>query len=110
MYREFTEFQWAMMRLDAALTQRCDIERVAHIIKDQPKTAEAWLERGNEWYLSDGGYSRLFVSDDFKRICLDSVSTDRVKSYWDDTLDLRRYVERLLSEALEKLTRKVETQ
>jgi hypothetical protein len=104
MYREFNEFQWAMMRLDAALTRRCDIEHVAHMIKDQPKTAEAWLERGDEWYLSDGGYSRLFISGDFKQICLDSVSTDKVKSRWDDSLDLRGYVERLLSEALAKLS------
>ena len=46
------------------------------------------------YYLSDGGYSRIFFSEPGE-LLLDSVSTDRVKEKWDDTeaVTLRQAIE-----------------
>lgn len=106
MFREFTEFQWAMLRLDAALTQTCDIEHVAHTVSAcHFRTPEAWIDRGGEWYLSDGGYSRVVYGEDGK-LFLTSNSTDKAKARWKNeptVQGLVTYVERLMREAYDRL-------
>jgi len=102
MYREFTEFQWAMLRLDVALTASVDVERVANTIRDNgAASAEAWLEKGGEWYLSDGGYSRVVYGEERGKLFLTSNSTDKAKARWNDLTvrGLAIYVERLMREA-----------
>ncbi len=58
-----------------------------------PTTAEAWLEDCGTVYLSDGGYSRIYLVPREDRaifhIVLGSESLDKVKDRWNNVPDLR---------------------
>jgi hypothetical protein len=50
-----------------------------------------WLFFDEQFYCSDGGYSRLFFSSEHGCVCLDSVSTNHAKMRWmqKDVMKLR---------------------
>jgi hypothetical protein len=73
------EFQLAMVALDAMLTGKSE-EQVAQQIHHKPDSVEKWWKRG-EWYLSDGGYSRLWLNEE--KIFVTDNSLERVKESWD---------------------------
>lgn len=52
---------------------------------------ENFLE-GDCYYLSDGGYSRIYLNFDGK-LCIDSVSTDKAKKNWEHAIELIRDIE-----------------
>ena len=64
------------------------------------KTIEEFLCDDSTYYLSDGGYTRVYWSDATEpgRLCLDGVSLDRPKTMWSDpgVLLLRREIESLI--------------
>lgn len=63
-------------RLDLALTGKA----TNYHQRDRWNTADSWI--GDSFYLSDGGYSRLFLSLETGSILLDSVSRREVKERW----------------------------
>jgi hypothetical protein len=56
------------------------------------------------YYLSDGGYSRLYIActDDTETVslCIDSVSTKKVKEAWKRCIELRTDLEHTVKVAL----------
>lgn len=92
-----TELQQLMAALDLALTGKDSSARHGF------KNAEAWLtDSERAWYLSDGGYSRVMVSDDIRdpHLFLSSVSRREVFERWDAALPQRRAVESLIRREL----------
>jgi hypothetical protein len=87
-------FQWAMFNLDTALTGKSEKD-VLHTIGDQPSNPEEWFGRGDVWYLSDGGYSRVGFNLGHG-LYLTSSSRDEVKLAWEHCKELRDEVENLL--------------
>ena len=93
------DFQWQMLNLDCALTGKSPAE-VAQQMHHRYASALLWLESGQrEWYLSDGGYSRVFYDWD-GNLGLDSVSTDKAKGNWPSVAELRADIEVLLKAEL----------
>jgi hypothetical protein len=95
-------FQWMMFRLDAALTGKPN-QTVLNTIRNQEfKTALDWVLAHREWYLSDGGYSRL-VADEEANIWVTSNSLERVKQNWalcDELIaEVRAEIKRAIDEA-----------
>jgi hypothetical protein len=88
-------FQWAMFNLDTALTGHLEKD-VLHMVLDQPATPEAWFDRGDVWYLSDGGYSRVGFNLGHG-LYLTSSSRDEVKQAWECCKELRDEVENMLT-------------
>lgn len=89
-------FQDKMAMLDAALTG-ASYHDIAGQLQHKPKTAKEWLEQGSalrEWYLSDGGYSRVCVNPETGRLFLTSNSTERAKAAWGRCKELIEDVER----------------
>lgn len=75
--KALTDFQAAMIELDMVLTGK-DRERCEHTAMTQAASVEEWL--GREYYLSDGGYSRVMLSE--SSMWVTSNSLDRVKTAW----------------------------
>jgi hypothetical protein len=101
------DFQWKMFNLDAALTGHAHrLDDVLNMVRNQPSTAAKWIDRGGEWYLSDGGYSRICFSEvnDF-RLFVTSNSTDKVKSAFSRCSELVSDVENALRRAYRELVR-----
>jgi hypothetical protein len=77
------ELQDALIRLDMALTG-VGIARAARTSRDNGKAAtDPWEIMSNGYYLSDGGYSRLCLSDMTGRISLASVSIKPTRDRWE---------------------------
>jgi hypothetical protein len=101
-YAGLNSFQWMMLNLDAALTQVAS-RHIASQMKFKPSTALAWLQDSQaEWYLSDGGYSRIVYSQETGKLSLTSNSTPRVKQAWDRCIELREDIEHELSLVVEE--------
>lgn len=99
------DFQWKMFNLDIALTgesSHCD--RHAGQMRNKPKSVEEWYNRP-EWYLSDGGYSRIWLDED-GHIFLTSNSTDKTKAAWERCIELRNDVETLTKAFIRSLQEK----
>lgn len=75
---ELNEFQWSMLELDCALTGHSPAE-AWNPIRNQPSTPEAFIEKSDIWYLSDGGYLRLVFRFETGALFLASESTDKVR-------------------------------
>ena len=86
--------------LDAALTGKGS-QDVAQTWRNKPRHHEPanWFEAG-EYYLSDGGYSRVFWSIWSECLCLTSNSTDAVKARWANCKELIADVEAEIIKAL----------
>jgi hypothetical protein len=98
-----------MGMLDAALTGASAAD-IWHSLNFKPKTAKEWLEQAfackREWYLSDGGYSRVCLNEVTGKLFLTSNSTDRVKEAWSRCAELISDVEVECQMAIEALERK----
>jgi hypothetical protein len=75
---ELNDFQKAMVALDVALTGTNQAD-AAHMVSQQYASIEAWLD-GGEWYLSDCGYSRLWLTEE--KLFVTDNSTSKVKANW----------------------------
>jgi hypothetical protein len=91
-------FQRLMVELDCLLTGH-SAEEVAQQMHHKPATPVEWFDRGREWYLSDGGYSRVWV-DYEGHLFLGSNSLDRVKEAWPIATDTRIRIEGVVQTAL----------
>lgn len=72
-----------MIALDTALTGKSEKD-AAHMALNQSAffdNPERFLESGG-YYLSDGGYSRVFFDPDTETFRLSGVSRDQVKARW----------------------------
>lgn len=87
-----TPLQTVMACLDGFLTGK-DARKCSHTASQQPATVEAWALRP-EWYLSDGGYSRIWLGED-GHIFVTSNSTDLVKKNWERAADYIDQIERM---------------
>jgi hypothetical protein len=57
-------FHAAVIALDMALTD-CKLHQALHSFRDQDKRApNKWWSARHPYYLSDGGYSRIYAHDD----------------------------------------------
>jgi len=87
-----------MERLNSALTGNSI--QVVMALSRFTKTIEDFLCGDSTYYLSDGGYSRVYWSDatEHGSICLDGVSLERPKRMWNDSevLSLRGEIESLI--------------
>lgn len=84
----------ALVALDVALTS-ADAEHV----RNQQRSgvdAEDFMGGGREYYLADGGYSRVCVGLFNGRLFLTSNSTDRVKDRWPHVRRERAAVQRIV--------------
>ena len=92
------DWQWKMLNLDCALTGK-PAKAVADQIRNQAGnlSPEDWLESGaGEWYLSDGGYSRLGFNETTGHLFVTDNSLPRVKEAWGRCSELIADVETLL--------------
>jgi len=92
----FTPFKRAMWDLDVALTDRAF--EAASQYHHYPDTPDKWFAQGGEWYLSDGGYSRVVYSEETGRLFLTSNSRDQVKARWDEALPQRAKAEAIIND------------
>jgi hypothetical protein len=72
-----------MIALDVALTGKPEKD-AAHMARNQNAffdNPERFLESGG-YYLSDGGYSRVFFDPDTETFRLSGISRDQVKARW----------------------------
>jgi hypothetical protein len=105
-----TPLQRVMLDLDVAVTG-VPIEQAVTQYHHYPKTVEDWLNEpgGNpEWYLSDGGYSRIIwmpyadnVNDN--HLFLTDNSTTKAKARWENALTQRKAALNLLHAELGRL-------
>ena len=79
----FTDFQWKMFLLDGALTGKPKDAMRNTAQRTNVRTAEAWLNAGDIWYLADGGYSRIGFNWETRKIFLCSESRDEVRAAWE---------------------------
>lgn len=89
-----------MIALDMALTGKPEKD-AAHMARNQSaffENPERFLESGG-YYLSDGGYSRVFFDPDTEAFRLSGVSRDQVKARW-----LEADVQVLVTRAAQTLT------
>ena len=96
---ELNEFQRAFLDLDCALTGHSPTDVVKQM-HHYPVSLEHWIKQAPssnlDWYLSDGGYSRLAWSWDDKDLFLTSNSRSEVKANWDAALPQRQRVEAVI--------------
>ena len=93
--------------LDAALTRK-RFDAIMQNWKNTPdklKHPLKWAEMSEPYYLSDGGYSRIFAKWDGEnfdsvKLYLDSVSTESVKSAWGACKELIADVEESIKIAI----------
>lgn len=98
--------QRLMLDLDTAVTgiapEQC-IGQYHHY----PKDVEDWYAKnagGNlEWYLSDGGYSRVVWSFERQILFLTDNSTSKAKGNWEKALPQRQAVERYMKQETDRL-------
>lgn len=90
--------------LDAALTGRGEKEVFHTASNTMYRTAKEWVLNApaEVYYLSDGGYSRIVVSESFK-IRLSDNSREEVKQAWGRCRELIADVETDLLEAYDDL-------
>lgn len=69
----------SVMVLDAFLTDK-DSKQAAHTAKQLTDPLDFVF--GSLYYLSDGGYSRVFWSEWQSKLCIASESRNEVKSKW----------------------------
>jgi len=93
-----TKFQERLAYLDAALTGKPWAD-VLHTARSQ--NVEPLDVLGREYYLSDGGYSRVVISDETLRLFLTSNSLDRPRANWINCRELIADVERDVAAAVE---------
>jgi len=92
-----TNFQEAVIALDAALTgsshetAALQLRCLGHQIVREFTPRQ--FRRGDAYYMSDGGYSRLICDPDDGSVFLSFVSLDRVKAKWDECSELVKAVE-----------------
>lgn len=91
------DFQTAMVRLDCALTGN-PAARVEQQMHHRPASVLEWWERGREWYLSDGGYSRVWLGED-GHLFLGGNSLDTVKAAWPNCTALIAPIEAMVEQA-----------
>jgi hypothetical protein len=95
-----------LIDLDIALTGASFVTAVHTFTNSAIKHPLDFITNSEIYYLSDGGYSRLFVTcqdeTDWDSIALrlDSVSTTRVKNAWIQCTKLRSKVEDTIKVAL----------
>ena len=92
------DWQWKMLNLDCALTGK-PAQHVANQIHNQAgnTSPDEWLEKGGgEWYLSDGGYSRLGFNENTGHLFVTDNSLPGVKESWGRCSELVADVEELL--------------
>lgn len=98
--------QRLMLALDTVVTG-VPAERAIGQYHHYPKDLEDWYTKtagGNpEWYLSDGGYSRVVWSEERKRLFLTDNSTSTAKANWEKALPQREAVERYMREETDRL-------
>ncbi len=99
---ELNEFQWSMLELDCALTGHSPAE-AWNPSRNQPSTPEAFIEKGDIWYLSDGGYLRLVFRFETGALFLASESTDKVRQAWNTCSQQIQKVRSILCAAAERL-------
>lgn len=96
-----TRLQYLLATLDAALTGR-PWKDVLHTARYRQATLDNLVFAGGDraYYLSDGGYSRVYVDDRDEpvyRLFLTSNSRDEVKRQWDYCRELVADVENELA-------------
>lgn len=97
---DFTDFQWRMFDLDAALTGK-DARHVAQTTRQKRwTTVLEWLDHYDIWYLSDGGYSRIGFSWESRDLFLCSESRAEVKAAWERCAKLMADAEAEIRKAL----------
>lgn len=97
--------QKVMLDLDVAVTG-VPAERAVSQYHHYPADLLKWIEQpgGNpEWYLSDGGYSRVVWSTETGHIFLTSNSTSKAKANWDQAMPQRHAAEQYLNAEYRKL-------
>ncbi len=72
---------------------KLDSIRNQHRFNEQ--TLEDWVLGGVEWYLSDGGYSRVVMGRESRKIFLTSNSIESTRARWSGAATQRQNVERL---------------
>jgi hypothetical protein len=77
-----TQFQKRLARLDTFLTGR-KWKDVEHNARNQRFTVEKLLGVSAEYYLSDGGYSRIALDQSTGHIFLTSNSLEKPRRNWD---------------------------
>lgn len=85
------QLRLALINLDAALTGNTD-RRTHHTASDS--NVNSFVE-GHEYYLSDGGYSRVIMNDLSMKLRLTSNSRNEVKQTWSKHEQLVQEVEQL---------------
>jgi hypothetical protein len=100
----FNKFQTMMQQLDMALTEKDERQTWNAIHNQHAKTAEQWLEDGGEWYLSDGGLSRVCWSEEDLHLFCTSNSTDKVKQNWSRCREQITAIENELRETFKRIT------
>jgi hypothetical protein len=91
-----TPFQEKIAYLDAALTGK-DWRAVSHSALYQNANPDV-LYCGAMYYLSDGGYSRVYFDDSSGRLLLASESRNEVKASWINCRELISDVESAVRE------------
>lgn len=84
----------ALLALDVALT---GVDR--ETARNQQRNAadgDDFMAGGREYYLGDGGYSRVCIGNFTGRLFLTSNSTDRVKARWPEARRERAAVQRIV--------------
>jgi hypothetical protein len=76
----------SILHLDSLLTGKPDMARHNMSQKSDQQLMD-WASGGREYYLADGGYSRIVLSHDVDEIRLTSNSRDQVKIMWNDHLE-----------------------
>lgn len=95
------QLRTAILALDRLLTGKTDAE-VEHNARNQTGYFADPLDcLSREYYLSDGGYSRIVINDEAK-VRLTSNSLDRVKERWTskDAQKLVSEIERIFAELI----------
>ena len=85
-------FDNSLAHLDAALTRK-SWRDVHHTATAQQPTPEK-LVYGELYYLSDGGYSRVWWDGEARHLCLASESSPGVKDGWKNCKELIEDIER----------------
>jgi hypothetical protein len=89
----------AIEELDHSLTGKVE----ASTKERYPATTEEWLDKdGMMVYLSDGGYSRLYldIEGDYPLIVLGSESLPRTKARWHSSLYLVRRIQNIIKQEM----------
>lgn len=98
--------QRVMLALDSAVTG-VPAQQAIGQYHHYPKSVEDWYAKtqgGNpEWYLSDGGYSRVVWSEERKELFLTSNSTSKAKGNWEKALPERQAADQFIRGEIDRL-------